>query len=44
MEAVAHFQLFTSMAKQLTVVLYVGAMVAIIVSIDFVFFRNRTWD
>jgi hypothetical protein len=32
------------MDKQVTVVLYVVAMVAVIVGVDFVFFRNRFWE
>jgi hypothetical protein len=32
------------MGRQITVVLYVVAMVAAIVAVDFVFFRNRFWE
>jgi len=32
------------MSRQLAVVLYVVAMAAIIVSVDFVFFRHRFWE
>ena len=32
------------MGKQAGVVLYLVAMVAIIVAVDFVFFRNRFWE
>jgi hypothetical protein len=32
------------MNRQVTVVLYVVAMVAIIVGADFAFFRNRFWE
>ena len=32
------------MGKQIAVVLYVVAMVAIIVGVDFMFFRNRFWE
>jgi hypothetical protein len=32
------------MGKQVTVVLYVMAMAAVIVGVDFVFFRNRFWE
>jgi hypothetical protein len=32
------------MRKQVAVVLYVVAMAAIIVGVDFVFFRNRFWE
>ena len=32
------------MGRQVTLVLYVAAMVTIIVGVDFVFFRNRFWE
>jgi hypothetical protein len=32
------------MGRQVAVVLYVVAMAAVIVGIDFVFFRNRFWE
>jgi hypothetical protein len=32
------------MGRQLTVVLYVMAMAAVIVGVDFVFFRNLFWE
>jgi hypothetical protein len=32
------------MGRQVAVVLYVVAMAAVIVGIDFVFFRNRYWE
>jgi hypothetical protein len=32
------------MGRQVVAVLYVVAMVAIIVGLDFVFFRNRFWE
>jgi hypothetical protein len=32
------------MGRQVTVVLYVVAMAAVIVGVDFVFFRNRFWE
>jgi hypothetical protein len=32
------------MGKQLAVVLYVVAMIAVIVGVDFAFFRNRFWE
>ena len=32
------------MARQVTVVLYAVAMVAVIVGVDVVFFRNRFWE
>ena len=31
------------MGRQVTVVLYVVAMAAVIVGVDFVFFRDRLW-
>ena len=32
------------MSRQVAVVLYVVAMAAVIVGVDFVFFRNRFWE
>ena len=32
------------MSRQVTVVLYAVAMVAVIVGVDFAFFRNRFWE
>ena len=32
------------MSRQVVVVLYVLAMAAVIVGLDFVFFRNRFWE
>jgi hypothetical protein len=32
------------MGRQLTVVLYALAMPAVIVGVDFVFFKNRFWE
>ena len=32
------------MGRPVVVVLYVAAMVAVIVSVDFLFFRNRLWE
>jgi protein-S-isoprenylcysteine O-methyltransferase Ste14 len=32
------------MGKQATVVLYVVLLVAVIVGVDFMFFRNRFWE
>jgi hypothetical protein len=32
------------MGRQVAVVLYVVAMAAVIVAVDFVFFRNRFWE
>ena len=34
----------TDMGRQVAVVLYVVAMVAVIVGVDFAFFRNRLWE
>jgi uncharacterized membrane protein len=36
--------LHTEMGRQLTGVLYVLAMAAVIVAVDFAFFRNRFWE
>jgi hypothetical protein len=32
------------MGRQVTGVLYAVAMAAVVVSVDFVFFRNRLWE
>jgi hypothetical protein len=32
------------MSRQVVVVLYVAAMVAVIVGVDFAFLRNRFWE
>ena len=32
------------MSRQIAVVLYVVAMIAVIVGVDFGFFRNRFWE
>ena len=32
------------MGRQVAIVLYVVAMAAVIVGVDFVFFRNRFWE
>jgi hypothetical protein len=32
------------MGRQVAIVLYVVAMVAVIVAVDLAFFRNRFWD
>ena len=32
------------MGKQMAVVIYVVAIVAVIVGVDFVFFRNQFWE
>ncbi len=34
----------TEMGRPVTVALYVGAMIALIVGMDFAFFRNRFWE
>jgi hypothetical protein len=34
----------TEMGRQVAVVLYLAAMAAVIVGVDFVFFRNRFWE
>ena len=34
----------TEMGRQVAVVLYVVAMAAVIVGVDFMFFRNRFWE
>jgi hypothetical protein len=34
----------TEMDRRITAVLYVAAMAAVIVGVDFVFFRNRFWE
>jgi preprotein translocase subunit SecE len=34
----------TEMGRQVTVVLYVVAMAAVIVGVDVLFFRNRFWE
>ncbi len=34
----------SEMGRQVAVVLYVVAMAALIVGVDFVFFRNRFWE
>ena len=39
-----HPGMFADMGRQLAVVLYVMAMVAIIVGVDFQFFRNQFWE
>jgi hypothetical protein len=35
---------FTEMGKHITVVLYVLAMAAVVVGVDFMFFRHRFWE
>ena len=32
------------MSKQVVIALYVAAMIAVIVGVDFGFFRNRFWE
>jgi hypothetical protein len=39
-----HSVMLAEMGRQLAVVLYVAAMVAVIVGVDFGFFRNRFWE
>jgi hypothetical protein len=34
----------TDMGRQAAIVLYVVAMIALIVGVDFAFFRNRFWE
>jgi len=34
----------TEMGKKVTIALYVVAMVAVIVGVDFAFFRSRFWE
>ena len=34
----------TEMSRQVAIVLYVVVMAAVIVGVDFVFFRNRFWE
>jgi hypothetical protein len=36
--------MLAEMGRQVAVVLYVVAMAAVIVGVDFVFFRNRFWE
>jgi hypothetical protein len=36
--------MLAEMGRQVAVVLYVVAMVAVIVGVDFAFFRNRFWE
>jgi preprotein translocase subunit SecE len=36
--------MLAEMGRQVPVVIYVAAMAAIIVGVDFVFFRNRFWE
>ena len=36
--------LHTEMGRHVTAVLYVVAMAAVIVAVDFAFFRNRFWE
>ena len=36
--------MFAGMGRQVGVVLYVVAMVAVIVGVDIAFFRNRFWE
>jgi type IV secretory pathway VirB2 component (pilin) len=34
----------TEMARQATVVLYIALLAAVVVGVDFLFFRNRFWE
>jgi len=36
--------MLAEMGRQVALVLYVVAMVAVIVGVDFAFFRNRLWE
>jgi hypothetical protein len=36
--------MLVEMGRQVPVVIYVAAMAAVIVGVDFVFFRNRFWE
>ena len=36
--------MLAEMGRQVPVVIYVAAMAAVIVGVDFVFFRNRFWE
>jgi 1,4-dihydroxy-2-naphthoate octaprenyltransferase len=40
----ASVRIGTKMSRQVVVVLYVIAMIAVIVGVDFAFFRNRFWE
>ena len=40
----AKIGVFTAMGRQIGAVLYVAAMAAVIVGVDFAFFRNRFWE
>jgi uncharacterized membrane protein YfcA len=40
----AHYREESEMDRKLVVVLYVMAMAAIIIGVDFAFFRNRFWE
>ena len=42
--AALHLSEESEMGRQVAVVLYVVAMAAVIVGVDFVFFRNRFWE
>jgi hypothetical protein len=37
-------ELRTDMGRNVAIVLYLVAMAAVIVGVDFLFFRNRVWD
>jgi hypothetical protein len=37
-------ELVIEMTRNMSVVLYIAVMIAVIVSVDFLFFRNRFWE
>ncbi len=42
--AVETFELVVRMTKNMSVALYVVALIAVVVSVDLLFFRNRFWE
>jgi hypothetical protein len=38
------FELVIEMARNMSVVLYVVALIAVVVSVDFMFFKDRFWE
>jgi len=40
----SQFGLVTEMARQAAVVLYIVLLAAVVVGVDFLFFRNRFWE
>jgi hypothetical protein len=42
--AVDIFELVIEMTRNMSVMLYVLVMIAVVVSVDFLFFRNRFWE